>query len=61
MAHRLAPEAEADLDDTWYYIAKESGSITVADRLVHRIIARFEDLLVLRVLRGNLDIEALFQ
>jgi len=25
MAHRVAPEAEAELDDVWYYIAKESG------------------------------------
>jgi plasmid stabilization system protein ParE len=27
MAHRLAPRAAADLDDIWYYVAKESGSI----------------------------------
>jgi hypothetical protein len=27
MAHRLAPEAEAELDDIWYYIATESRSI----------------------------------
>jgi hypothetical protein len=32
MAHRVAPQAEAELDDIWYYVAKESGSIAIADR-----------------------------
>lgn len=41
MAHRLAPEAEADLDEIWYYLAKESGSIQIADRLIDAITARF--------------------
>jgi toxin ParE1/3/4 len=41
MAHRLAPEAEAELDDIWYYVAKESGSIDIADRLVDSITERF--------------------
>ena len=41
MAHRLAPEAEAELDDIWYYIAKESGSIETADRVVDSITDRF--------------------
>jgi hypothetical protein len=27
MAHRLAPQAAADLDDIWYYVAIESGSV----------------------------------
>jgi hypothetical protein len=27
MAHRLSAEAAAQLDEIWYYIAKESGSI----------------------------------
>ena len=27
---RLAPEAEAELDEIWLYIARESGSIDVA-------------------------------
>lgn len=34
MAHRLAPLAEADLDDIWFYVAKESGSIEMANRLI---------------------------
>jgi toxin ParE1/3/4 len=41
MAHRLAPEAERDLDDIAYYIAKETGSVTVAERLIDSITNRF--------------------
>ena len=41
MAHRLAPEAETDLDDIWYYTATEGGSIEVADRLIDSITQRF--------------------
>ena len=41
MAHRLAPEAEAELDDIWYYVAKESGSLDVADRFVESLTGRF--------------------
>jgi toxin ParE1/3/4 len=98
VAHRLAPEAETDLDDIWYYIAKESNSIQIADRFIDSITERFfflatyphigrrrdEDLrpglrsfpageyvviyriednnvLILRVIRGSRDIEALFR
>jgi toxin ParE1/3/4 len=96
MAHRLAPEAEADLHDIWYYVAQESGSIEIADRLIDLITARFlllarhqyigrrrdedlrpglrsfavgeyviiyrieaEDVLILHVVRGSRDIQAL--
>ena len=31
MAHRLAAEAEIELDELWYYVAKESGSVEVAE------------------------------
>jgi toxin ParE1/3/4 len=41
MAHRLAPKAEADLDDIWYYTAKESQSIEIADRVIDSITNRF--------------------
>jgi hypothetical protein len=41
MAHRVAPEAEAELDNIWYYVAKESGSIQIADRLIDSITLRF--------------------
>jgi toxin ParE1/3/4 len=41
MAHRLAPRAETDLDEIWYYVAKESGSIEIANRLIDSIADRF--------------------
>jgi hypothetical protein len=41
MAHRVAFEAEIELDNIWYYVAKESGSVEIADRLIESIIARF--------------------
>jgi toxin ParE1/3/4 len=41
MAHRVAPQAEAELDDIWFYVAKESGSIEIADRLIDSITERF--------------------
>ena len=41
MAHRLAPRAETDLDDIWYYVAKESGSIEIANRLIDTLTDRF--------------------
>jgi plasmid stabilization system protein ParE len=41
MAHRIAPEAEAELNDIWYYMAKESGSIEIADRVIDSVTDRF--------------------
>jgi len=41
MAHRLAPQAEAQLDDIWLYVARESGSIEIADRLIDSITDSF--------------------
>ncbi len=98
MAHRLAPEAETELDDIWYYLAKESYSIDIADRVIDSITDRFfllatnphigrrrdedlrpglrsfpvgeyiiiyqvddEDVLILHVIRGNRDMEALLR
>ena len=97
MAHRVAPRAEVDLKDIWLYIAKESGSIEVANRLVDSITDRFltlshfpyigrsrekdlgpgyrslavgeyvitycienEDALIVRVVHGRRQLEALF-
>lgn len=37
----LAHEAEIDLDDIWFYIARESSSAEVATRVLERITARF--------------------
>jgi len=41
MANRVSPLAEADLDDIWLYVARESGSMDVATRLVDSIAERF--------------------
>jgi toxin ParE1/3/4 len=41
MAHRVAPRAEADLDDIWLYVAKQSGSMETATRLIDSITERF--------------------
>lgn len=41
MPHRLAPEAEGDLDEIWLYTARESGSVDIADRLIDSIAERF--------------------
>ena len=40
MAHRLSPQAELDLDDIWYYIAKQSASIEIANRAIDTITDR---------------------
>jgi plasmid stabilization system protein ParE len=41
MAHRVAPCAETDLDDIWLYVARESGSIEIANRLIDTITELF--------------------
>ena len=38
---RLAPEAEAELDDIWLHIARESGSPDIATRVLEAITGRF--------------------
>jgi len=38
---RLAPEAEAELDDIWLYIARESGNMDIATRVVEKITEHF--------------------
>ena len=40
-AFRIAPEAEFELDDIWLYIARSSGNIDVANRLIDRITDQF--------------------
>jgi toxin ParE1/3/4 len=44
MRFRIAPQAESDLDDIWYFLAMESGSVDIADRFVDTITARFANL-----------------
>jgi toxin ParE1/3/4 len=41
MEHRVSPSAERDLDEIWFYVAKESGSIEIANRLIDSITDRF--------------------
>jgi len=38
---RLSPEAEAELDDIWVRLARESGSVDIATRVVGSITERF--------------------
>jgi toxin ParE1/3/4 len=38
---RLLPPVESDLDDIWLYIARESGNIETATRLVESLVDRF--------------------
>ena len=95
MAYRLAPQAEADLEDIAFYVSLESGSLEVAERVIQSIAERFElldayphagrarddlrpgirafpvgdyvvlhrvegdDVLIVRVVRGSRDLEAL--
>jgi toxin ParE1/3/4 len=40
MAHRLAPEAETDLEEVWLHIASNS-SVETADRFVDALTDRF--------------------
>jgi len=41
MAHRLSPEAEAELDEVWWYIARESGKVETARAVAGSIAERF--------------------
>ncbi len=41
MAHRIDVQADADLDEIWLYIARESSSLYVASRVVDDICDRF--------------------
>jgi len=35
----VAPQAESDLDEIWYFLATQSSSIDVADRVIDSITA----------------------
>jgi plasmid stabilization system protein ParE len=41
MAHRVSEQAAADLDDIWYYIAKEGRSLEIASRLIDSVTDTF--------------------
>lgn len=38
---RLSPEAESELDEIWFYLARASGSAEVASRVIEDITERF--------------------
>ena len=96
MAYRLAPQAEADLEDLAFYLFQETEGLDAGDRLVQLISERFDllaehpragrarddlrpglrgfpvgdylilyrqagpDVVILRVVHGSRDLEALF-
>jgi toxin ParE1/3/4 len=41
MGHHRAPQADADLDSIWHYVASKSGSVDVADRIIDSLTDRF--------------------
>jgi|SRR5262245_22952850 len=41
MGHRLAPRAEADLEELAFYVFVETGNLEIANRLVDSITERF--------------------
>jgi plasmid stabilization system protein ParE len=41
MAHRLAPQARAELIAIWNYIAREGGNAAAADSIIDAITERF--------------------
>ena len=41
MGHARSPEADFDLDSIWHFVASESGSNEIADRLVDSLTERF--------------------
>jgi toxin ParE1/3/4 len=41
MGHHLAPRAEADLDNIWLYVARDSGSLETANRLIDSVTDQF--------------------
>jgi plasmid stabilization system protein ParE len=53
MAHRLAPSAEADLDDIWLYAARDGRSMDVV------CCVDGNEALILRLAHGKRDLEAL--
>ncbi len=42
MAYRLAPQAEADLEDVAFYLFVQTGSLEIADRLIQSVTERFD-------------------
>jgi plasmid stabilization system protein ParE len=60
MAYRVAEDVDRELDDIWLCIAKQSGSIEIADKVVDSI-AEDEDASILHVFHGSRDIESFYR
>jgi plasmid stabilization system protein ParE len=58
MTHRVAPRAETDLDDIWLYVANESGSIEIANRLIDTLTNHFVMLAASRPKKKRFTTEA---
>jgi toxin ParE1/3/4 len=41
MHHRIAPRAARDLDNIWLYVARDSGSVEVANKLIDAVTEQF--------------------
>ena len=41
MAHQLAPQVVVELENIWQYLATESSSLEIADRVIESIADRF--------------------
>jgi toxin ParE1/3/4 len=41
MGHRIAPRAVADLDNIWLYVARDSGTIEIANKPIDSITDQF--------------------
>ena len=41
MACHFSPDAERCLDDIWLYVARESGSVGIADRVIDSLVDCF--------------------
>jgi toxin ParE1/3/4 len=41
MDHRIAPRAASDLDNIWLYVARDSGNIEIANKLIDSITDQF--------------------
>jgi len=41
MGHRVSHQASSELDDIWSFVAAQSSSAEVADRLIETIVDRF--------------------
>jgi toxin ParE1/3/4 len=41
MTHLRTPQADSDLDSIWRWVALQSGSYKIADRLIDSVVDRF--------------------